>query len=273
MADEILQEPRKLRVTEIAGRSYSYVWENRSLLAVPLVFVFAIQFIFALFAPSNGGPKPGLSELPFIMGLSVASIICLMAFAVGVHRTVLLQDVRTGFAFLRWDANFRRYARTWLTVFLMTLAVVIVAVIAMTIALKAGAGKPNATIGVVVIALAIPMAVLLPRLSLAFPAAAVGELDPIRHSWRVTKGSVLRLLAAFILATLPFLFFGFLLAIPTVFAALMIKLVPNVALAMKSLGYAFMAVNAALKALSTAILTVTLSLSYDALARQPGSPE
>jgi len=273
MDDEILREPdKRLPVFEIAGRSYSYVWDNRSLLAVPLVVVFAIQFIFALAAPATG-PKPGLSDLPVITALSIASIICLMAFAVGVHRTVLLRDVRTGFAFLRWDAYFRRYARTWLTVFLMTLACMIAAVIAMTIALKTGAGKPASTIAVAVIALAIPLAVLLPRLSLAFPAAAVGEPEPIRHSWRITKGSVLRLLAAFILAVLPFLFFGLLLALPTLFATVMIKLVPNVALAMKSLTYAFIAVNAALKALSTAILTVTLSLSYDTLAERPETPE
>ncbi len=273
MSDDFPDETiPSLSITEIAGRSYSYVWDNRRLLAVPLIFVFAIQFLFAILAPA-AGPKPALGALPMITGLSIASIVCLMAFAVGVHRAVLLQDVRTGFAFLRWDNNFRRYARTWLTVFLMTMACATIAVIVMMIALKTGAGKPSSTMVVVLIGLAIPLAALLPRLSLAFPAAAVGELEPIRYSWRITKGSVLKLLAAFVLATLPFLFFGLLLAVPTLFAAMMIKLVPNVALAMKSLTYIFVAVNAALKSLSTAILTVTLSLSYDALAERPGSPE
>lgn len=272
MGDEILQERRPLSVLEIAGRSYSYVWDNRALLRVPLLLVFAVQFLFAVAAPAVG-PKPGTDQLSMITGLSIASIVCLMAFAVGVHRTVLLGEIRPGVALLRWDANFRRYARTWLLVFLMTVGCLSAAIIAMMIVLRAGAGKPTGTMAVVLIGLAVPLAWLLPRMSLAFPAAAVGVSNPIAHSWRITRGSAMKLLVIFILATLPFLLLGLLLAVPTLFATAMVKLVPNVAVALKSLAYVFVAVNAGLKALSTAILTVTLSLSYDALAEKPASPE
>ena len=272
MSDEILQERRSLPVFEIAGRSYSYVWDNRALLRVPLLVVFAIQFLFAVTAPTVG-PKPGTDQVSMITGLSIASIVCLMAFAVGVHRTVLLGEIRPGVALLRWDAHFRRYARTWLLVFLMTIGCVSAAIIIMTLAARTGSGKPMTTLAVILAGLAVPLVWLLPRMSLAFPAAAVGVTNPIAYSWRITRGSAMKLLAIFILATLPFLLLGLLLAVPTLFAAAMVKLVPSVAMALKSLTYVFVAVNAGLKALSTAILTVTLSLSYDALAERPASPE
>lgn len=272
MTDEILQEPkRSLPILDVAGRSYSYVWDNRGLLAVPLAVVFLIQYAVAIASSLKDG-QAGLSQALSLLAVSIGGIVGLMTFAVGLHRTILMRDVRPGISFLRWDRDLRRYAWSWLKIFGLSLLCAMVAAFAIAAAmLHSPMGWKSVGIGLgVVLTVGI---VALPRSVLALPAAALGDDGSIRRSWHITRGNWLRMIGVLLLAILPFMVLGVLLELPTLAAAAMSKLVPNVAGALDSLRYVLMGFSAALRAVSTAVLTVTLSLSYGALATRPESPE
>ena len=274
MTDEILQQPaRRLPVLEIAGRSYSYVWDNRGLLLPPLAVVFLIQYIVAVAGKLGEGDKDWTQSLS-LLAVSIAGIIGLMTFAVGLHRTILLREVRQGIVFLRWDTHLRHYGWTWFKIFVLAIGC------AITLAFGGGivAGLMHfeakwKAIAIGIAALAAVGALVVPRSVLALPAAALDQTGPIYQSWRITQGNWLRMIGVLVLATLPFLVLAVLLELPVLAATAMSKLVPNMAEALISLKYVLMGFSAALRAVSTAVLTVTLSLSYDALATRPESPE
>ena len=275
MADEILREPpRRLPVLDVAGRSYGYVWDQRTLLLGPLSVVFLIQYVVAIAGQLGGDAKPDLSRTISLLAISVAGIVGLMTFAVGLHRTILTGDIRHGIFFLRWDHDLRRYAWAWFKIFVLALAgAVIVAFLGGIVAalMHAWAHWKNVAIGLGAL-LGVGI-VIVPRSVLALPAAALGEDGSIRRSWHITRGNGLRMIGVLLLATLPFILLGLLLKLPAWAAGVMSKAVPNVAEALISLKYVLMAFSAALQAVSTAVLTATLSFSYGALATPPDSPE
>jgi hypothetical protein len=271
MTDEILiDQNRVLPVLSVAGRSYSYVWDHRALLIPPLAVVFLIQYAVAVATELAKG-SPNFSMVLSVLGVSIAGIVGLMTFAVGLHRSILLSDVRRGIAFLRWDGHLRSYAWAWVKIFLVTILVAVAAALVVTFTLRNVNSAKDATLAATVILL--PLGLLLPRLALALPAAALGYDGSLGQAWTATRGNWARMIAVLVLATLPFWILGFLLELPTLAAALMSKLVPNMAEALDSLKYVLLGFNAALRAISTAVLTVTLSLSYGALAMPPGFRE
>lgn len=272
MTDEILNERKRLPVLSVAGRSYSYVWDQRRLLLPPLAVVFLIEYGFAVAAQQAQGMPASAKLLP-ILAIALASMVGLMPFAVGLHRAILLRDVRTGIAFLRIDGFFRGYGWACLKIFGAAILFGIVCALALVLVVFIGipggpARQAVAQFAPMVVALSL-LLILMPRFTLALPAAALGESTSIRRAWRLTRGSWLRLVAVLTLAILPFTLLGLLLELPTLAAAAMSKLVPSMAEALNSLKYVLMGFSAALRAVSTAVLTVTLSLSYAALTRPP----
>ncbi|HMA48485.1 MAG TPA: hypothetical protein VKP60_01965 [Magnetospirillaceae bacterium] len=267
MSDEILiEEKRLLPVLSVAGRSYSYVWDHRGLLLPPLAVVFLIEYVVA-FGSELAKGTPTASTFLSVLAIAIAGIVGLMTFAVGLHRTILARDVKTGIAFLRVDGHLRSYAWAWFKIFCVAILCAVIGALVAALTLH----KVNnlAGIGFSVVAVVIPMLFLLPRFALALPAAALGEGSSLRQAWRLTRGNWLRIIAVLVLAILPFTLLGLLLELPTLAAAAMSKLVPNMAGALDSLKYVLVGFSAALRAISTAVLTVTLSLSYAALARPP----
>jgi hypothetical protein len=260
----VVTSTRSLPVLSVAGRSYSYVWDHRGLLAVPLGVVFLIEYIGAVAVLLTKG-VPGLSTSLTVLVVALAGVIGLMTFAVGLHRTILLRDQRTGIAFLRVDSFFRSYARAWFKIFCMAVLGACIGGVATFLALR----NVNSAGDIAIAALltAVAMGLFVPRFILALPSAALGEGNSIRQSWRLTRGNWLRMIAVLVLAILPFTLLGLLLELPALAAAAMAKLVPNMAGALDSLRYVIAAFSAALRAVSTAVLTVTLSLSYAALTR------
>lgn len=268
MADGIFEEKRLLPVLSVVGRSYSYVWDYRRLLAPPLAVVFLIEYAVAVAAQPGSG-KPSLSGGLSLLVVAAAGIIGLMTFAVGLHRTILLGDVRRGIAFLRWNGSLRRYAWAWFKIFLITLlGAFAIALVAMGALYRVqGLWKGAVTAAAIIIVVGL---VLLPRSVLALPAAALGNDGSIGQAWRHTRGNWLRMIAVLLLATLPFWVLGLLLELPVIGASAMGKLVPDMGTALVSLKYVLVGFSAALRAVSTAVLTVTLSLSYGALAMPRG---
>jgi hypothetical protein len=271
MTDEILiEEKRLLPVLSVAGRSYSYVWDHRALLLPPLAVVFVIEYVVALGSELAKG-VPTFSTFLSVLGIAIAGIVGLMTFAVGLHRTILARDVRTGLAFLRVDSHLRSYSWAWFKIFCMAMLCGVIGALAVALSLHNinNLGQFGLSAGLV----AIPVLVLLPRFALALPAAALGEGSSIRQAWRLTRGNWLQIIAVLVLAILPFTMLGLLLELPTLAASAMGKLVPNMAGALDSLKYVLVGFSAALRAISTAVLTVTLSLSYAALAKPDAMPE
>ena len=257
-----------LPVLSVAGRSYSYVWDHRGLLSPPLAVVFLIQYAVA-FGSELAKGAPTASTLISVLSISIAGIVGLMTFAVGLHRTILAGDVRTGIAFLRVDSHLRSYSWAWFKIFCLAILCAVAGALAVALILRNV--NTLAQVGLSAGAVAIPMLVLLPRFALALPAAALGEGSSIRQAWRLTRGNWLRIIAVLVLAILPFTLLGLLLELPTLAAAAMSKLVPNMAGALDSLKYVLIGFSAALRAISTAVLTATLSLSYAALAKPPAN--
>jgi len=106
-------------------------------------------------------------------------------------------------------------------------------------------------------------------LMLALPAAALGDDDRLRFSWKATEGNWLRLAAAAAaaLTLLPIM-------IAQTVAIFLTVLLSEIA--MHSMSHSFqepilvLVVSAAIRAVSLAVLTVMVSLSYDVLVRGGG---
>src|SRR5579859_2302046 len=131
-----------LPVWSIVKRSYDYVWRQRGLLAVPFAIILAVQFIagiaFQLIAP--------LLRLSLLMSFSVGLLwqlaigILVMSYTVGLHRTVLLEEVRTGFAFLRWDRHLWNYFKAALMLVATVVAILAILATAIILIYRGNAG-------------------------------------------------------------------------------------------------------------------------------------
>ena len=87
---------RQLPVWKVATRSYTYVWELATLLAIPILIVFLAQLVRQMVPAAMRGAMP-LPPLHMILqfaflnfGFQLIIAIIGMSLAVGVHRMVLL---------------------------------------------------------------------------------------------------------------------------------------------------------------------------------------
>lgn len=284
MTIDLTTPPRpRLPVWAVVTRSYSYVWEHRSLFAIPVAMLCLAQVAAGILLRSphlhTGGHPTGGEILGAVVGF-VAKLAIAMAFAVGVHRTVLLNEDRAGIGFFRWDSGLWRYFGATLMIFLVTIGyLLVIALIAFLCAFVAGmARKLVGGGGGTVIALASVLAGIAGYLmvtarfltvSLALPAAALGADQSMATAWRTGGGNGWRLFAAMILACVPFVVAGVIVEAPyliNVIAASMAE--PHAPPPPPGLGT--LIANGLVTGLSTPILITVLSLSYDVLARGGG---
>jgi hypothetical protein len=276
---------RKLPVWAVVTRSYGYVWENRWLFAAPTLALFVVQLAwggiaFALFGTTMTSP-PQLANLAKFYLILIPVMIFAMAFAVGVHRTILLDERRGGFSFLRWDRYLLRYLVT--SLLMIGIAVILVVVSAVTwgvltvIALTLRNTSVGASTGLVAVLGGVTLIFyyvsVCIRFELAFPAAALGDAACFSLSWRATKGNVLRIFAAGLLVALPLMVIVLAESAPLVietWRAAKAGLPVPVAPTRGHLAMAFSFVNAVLGALLMPILVAKLSLCYDILVRGGG---
>lgn len=190
-------QPAKLPVDLVVRRSFQFAWESRYVLAAPAA-IFTILSIIADLILIKLGDGAGFG--PRAIALAGEEILGL-AFAVGIHRWVLLAESRPGAAFFRWDRHFVQYL-------LMSVVLLLLGSIAAFPALLMSQG--GVPVGAAVLALAalvwfvIAMSVM-PRLTLALPAAATGDARPMREIWAASTGNLLRLIGVFLLTVFPFL--------------------------------------------------------------------
>ena len=240
--------PRRLPIEIVLRRAFLYAWESRSVLMPPLV-VYAVVAILAGLVVT-GQPN----AIKFV--LAAAEQIFGVAFAVGIHRFVLAGEARSGIAFFRWDRHFIRYLL--LTLLLMLLAAVAVIMIAgIAIDPDAQAVRGGPAVALICTAALFVVMLIITRLSLLLPAAALGEEVPARVIWQATQGNGFRLLATLLLAALPFFVVEVsLIGIgggdqPSVIGTILASLVTSAQLV---------------------VITITMALSYDVLVRGGGPP-
>lgn len=207
-----------LPVWAVVKRSYGYVWRNRTLLALPLGLTLALQIAILLLSQWVAAMTSRLSfflQVPINIGWSILTLAVAMAFTVGLHRTVLLDETREGIAFLRWDRYLWNYAKASLAALLVCIALLALFTAALVLPLGIG----NALMLVMMHGLPMYVFLLLLvlvslfvwlKVGLAFPAAALGYRSVFSLSWRLTEGNLPRLFATLLLVYLPFLLLNFL---------------------------------------------------------------
>ena len=264
-----------LPVWPIVKRSYGFVWQHRRLLALPLVIVFLLHAAATAGSLALQSLLGKWSAIPNLIWTTCV-LICLMSFVVGLHRTVLLDEDRPGTAFLHWDEALWSYFKAWLKLTLASAGIAFVLTLAGILTMTFTVGQAGllqsfsnhqVSLFVALAAGLLLVVILTTRLSLAFPAAALGETRVFKLSWGLTGNAWPRLVAVFLLVSLPFLAGSLLFSLPLLAGTLAVKL--NGGSLLDQLNALFLAsfvLSAFLKAVSTAVLTVTLSLSYAHLA-------
>ena len=269
---------RHLPVWVVVKRSSGYVWENRSRLLLPLCIVL-LWYLVILFAEAPFLPRPTDDSLPSVVSLltnlaaSVAELVIAAAFAVGVHRMVLLGEVRDGFNFLRWDADFRRYFWIAFTLLLLSVGPVMVLASAPVLDLADEIGTPAYLALALAVIAWVVWAILSIRLTLALPAAALGYIHCFKLSWRATQQNLWRLLAVTAIVGLPI---GIIEATVVAIADAVLgthfgsAAGSSTAIHLALVRLPDITVSAVAAAISEAIYIASLSFSYDFLVRGSG---
>jgi hypothetical protein len=245
--------PRRLPIDTVVKRSFLYAWESRAILMAPLLIYAGIT----AFADLAAVEVFGSDNRAALFLVTIAEQIFGMAFAVGIHRFVLLAEAPANFRFFRWDRNFVQYV-------VVALLLLVIGVSALLMAAGALGDDPtaqppgvNGVAALFSLFVMIFAALVLSRFSLALPATALGDPVRPRQVWQATAGNGFRLLATAMLVVLPFFvadgaFYIQLIAVGGVAKVVFIVLLRLVASA------------------ELVVMTIMLSLSYDVLVRGQG---
>jgi hypothetical protein len=239
--------PRRLPIETVVKRSFLYSWESRAALMTPLLIYAAVTILADIFL--NGLGEAAGRPVQFLF--AAAEQVFATGFAVGIHRYVLAGEIRPGLGFFRWDRHFVRYIL--LTLLLLLLVVVAAVVVLGTVGFDPA--KLDAATTLVGSAALFAVSVIISRLSLLLPSAALGDDVPARTVWKSTERNGFRLLATALLIAFPFLVVEMMLVGlrgAGIFAFLVTILLGLVAAAQLT------------------VVTVMLSLSYDVLVRGGG---
>jgi hypothetical protein len=245
---------RKLPVEIVVKRAFLFSWESRHVLLLPFLIyatltILAELFVSQIASADNHGP---------IYVLTAVEQVFAMAFAVGVHRYVLLGETHAGFGFFRWDRHFVRYVLVTVLLFILGVLAAVPAAASLASGGGPNAGAPalHATAFFGLITLLMAAAILI-RLSLLLPSAAIGDETRAKTIWEMTQGNSFRLMAATLMTVLPFL----------IVEVVLLRLVPENGGAIEII------VTIAVGLVSPAqliALTVLLALCYDLLVRGNG---
>ncbi len=248
--------PRRLPVELVVKRSFLYAWESRAILGPPFFIYCAITILAEL---SLSLAVASTNQVALYV-LAAAEQVFAMAFAVGLHRFVLLGEARPGLQFFRWDRHFAQYVLLTISFLILALMAALLVLGAIGTDANGGAATPDSAGALFGLAVMLGVALLLSRLALTLPAAALGDQKRPREIWQETQGNSFRLLAAALLTTLPFL---------VIEAALtrLISTPPGSAVA-----FIVTVAEGLLSAVQVTVVTVMLSLSYDVLIRGGGPP-
>ena len=186
---------RKLSPTKAISHALSSVWSYRpvalriALAWLPVLLLCGLVEVY--FAPPDLEPVKG-EELPSVSPVQVftflVSLIATSSMAVSWQRFILRDEVSRG---LRIDANVLWYA---LYTFLLMMAAVVPTAVLLSMALLAPAA------GVVALPAAMLIGGIVTRLSIRFPAIALGNRTfTFRDAWTASEGNFWPCLGVFLL--------------------------------------------------------------------------
>jgi hypothetical protein len=245
---------RRLPIEIVVKRSFLYVWESREVLGAPFIIYSAIAALVEFLSDiAAGGKNSGAIYI-----LAAADQIFAVAFAVGIHRFILQGEVRPGFQFYRWDRHFVQYVLITLLLLVMAMAAALMVIGFVGADAAEGNSVPGIISALAGIALMAGVAVMLSRLALALPSAALGDGKRPRDIWQATTGNGLRLLGAALLTALPFL----------IIEAALSKLAPITG--GSAIEFVIIVAEAVVSTTRLIVVTAMLSLSYDVLIRGGG---
>jgi hypothetical protein len=254
--------PRRLPIDVVIKRSFLYAWESRAVLAAP----YAIYVIVTVLADLLLGESAKSANSLRVYLLTGVEEVFAMAFAVGIHRFTLLHEVHAGIRFFRWDRHFLQYLLTALVLFLLLVVAAFPAIgIAGGAAGPAGSGLAGAS-ALFGLAFMVTAALILSRMALALPSAALGDGTSFRTIWDMTRGNGLRLLAVSVMTVLPFM------AIQAGLISLLPAADSPAATGFSAREIVVTIVWGVISPLQLIVITVMLSLCYDALVRGGGPP-
>lgn len=244
----------KLPVEIVVKRAFQFSWESRHILLPPFLIYSALTILAELLVSQIASAD----DREPIYVLTAIEQIFAMAFAVGVHRYVLLGEAPPGFGFFRWDRHFVRYVLVTVILFILgVLAAVPAASVASGVGPGGVQGMGGATVFFGMATLFLAAAILI-RLALLLPSAAIGDETRAKTIWEMTQGNSFRLIAATLMTVLPFL----------IVEAGLLRLMPE-----NGGGAIEVIVTIAIGLVSPAqliALTVLLALCYDLLVRGNG---
>ena len=228
-----------LPVWRITARSYAFLWQEWRILALPILSLILLMAVI---------PDPHLDNLPMLLIALSPSALFMPAFEVGLFRRLLLGEPRRHFTLFCLTRALITYSIAGIKLVLcLALAWVPAMILGIQSLFETMEDNPSGSLqtefyaGILVSALA---TLLLVRLELILPAAAIGGPLTFRQSWTGTKNNGMRVAAITALTMGPFFLIP---AIPP------FDLVPLLAVI--------------LQAVAVPIRVVAVSLTYQALAR------
>ena len=184
-----------VRIFRHSVRQVTGNWEAAlRISAVPTLALFAVSFLLRSSLArdaANMAAPPGPGELAGGLLLVVLQAVIGAWIAVAWHRYVLLNEQPDGVLPPLHTDRLQAYIARMLLIGVITAGLfVLTAVAASLLGTLLGAGRgPGIGIGVVLgLVVALGISVLLQRLSLLLPAAAVGKPASLRMAWDATRG-------------------------------------------------------------------------------------
>lgn len=204
MGNGAAARPARLPVWSVARHAYGDAIAGWRHLGAPLLLLFAV-----ILATVESWAVQGPLALWFVTaGVLVFSLLSL-ALTVGIYRVVLLRDMRSGLALLRFDRHLARLIGTQILFVLGSgLALGLISglfAMAAGIFLTLGSQEGNALLRLLGGLVEFFAIIYSFRFSLAAPASAIGIRDRFAFSWRATRGNTWRLCAAAFIVALPFI--------------------------------------------------------------------
>jgi hypothetical protein len=253
----LMRAPTPLPVREIIAKSYAYAWENRSALILPIAVLLLLDLFSAWLSLKAAATDESVRAHILIPSLVSIWFFLLgtMAFAVGIHRRILLGEARQDLALFQIDRKLLTYLWTMLKVSLALAAICLMLILpiaifqAVTTTVASQPPSLDNMLPLTMVAIFIDLLFGI-RLMLALPGAAVGGERSIRRSWRMSQGNWGRLIFILCGVTLPF-------QIPALSIS---QMDPG------AISWAAIILNAILTTISLPVLTVALSLSYGKLS-------
>lgn len=263
--------PIRLPIWTVIRRSFAYSWESRAVLLQPfLIYAAATMAIDWVVQYAIGTQNAAVN-----LAVAMVELLLGMAFAVGIHRFVLLGEAANGLRFFRWDRNLAHYAAT-----AFPLLVGMAALFLVGVGFGAQVGNPAAAppsgqgtlalVQLAMLAVFAAAAMALARLSLTMPAAAIDDKIGLGAAWRASRANGFRIVTAAFLIVTPFMLADALLS-PSYFSAVF-QAMENGAdtSAIPPPDIVIQAILGLLGPLELVILVVMLSLCYDLLVRGGG---